>query len=114
MQEVRETEVRSLGREDALEEEMASHCSILAWRISWTEEPRVATVHGVAKESDTTEQITTIVLGHSSCSNKLPHAGCLINNKNVTLTVLEAGHPRSGCQHGGVRALFYVADVPLC
>ena len=32
-------QVRSLGWEDALEEEMATHPSILAWRISWTEEP---------------------------------------------------------------------------
>ena len=31
--------VRSLGQEDPLEEEMASHSSILAWRIPWTEEP---------------------------------------------------------------------------
>ena len=31
---------RALGQEDPLEEGMATHCSILAWRISWTEEPR--------------------------------------------------------------------------
>ena len=31
--------VWSLGREDPLEEEMATHCSILSWRIPWTEEP---------------------------------------------------------------------------
>ena len=31
--------VRSLGQEDPLEEGMATHCSILAWRIPWTEEP---------------------------------------------------------------------------
>ena len=34
-----ETWVPSLGREDPLEEEMATHSSILAWRITWTEEP---------------------------------------------------------------------------
>ena len=34
-----ETWVQSLCREDPLEEEMATHSSILAWRISWTEEP---------------------------------------------------------------------------
>ena len=34
-----ETQVRSLGWEDLLEEEMATHSSILAWRIPWTEEP---------------------------------------------------------------------------
>ena len=34
-----ETQVRSLGREDPLEKEMATHSSILAWRIPWTEVP---------------------------------------------------------------------------
>ena len=36
---VRETQVRSLGWEDPLEREMATHLSILAWRIPWIEEP---------------------------------------------------------------------------
>ena len=33
-----ETQVRSLGQEDTLEEEMATHSSILAWEIPWTED----------------------------------------------------------------------------
>ena len=37
--EMQETWVRSLGQRDPLEEEMATHSSILAWRIPWTEEP---------------------------------------------------------------------------
>ena len=36
---VRETQVQSLGWEDLLEKEMATHSSILAWEIPWTEEP---------------------------------------------------------------------------
>ena len=36
---VQETRVRSLGQEDPLEKKMATHSSILAWKISWTEEP---------------------------------------------------------------------------
>ena len=36
---VQETGVQSLGWEDPLEKDMASHSSILAWKISWTEEP---------------------------------------------------------------------------
>ena len=36
---MQETLVRSLGQEDPLEKEMATHSSILAWRIPWTEEP---------------------------------------------------------------------------
>ena len=39
MQEMQETWVPSLGGEDSLEEGMATHSSILAWRISWTEKP---------------------------------------------------------------------------
>ena len=34
-----QTQVRSLGREDPLEKEMATHSNIPAWRIPWTEEP---------------------------------------------------------------------------
>ena len=37
--EIQETWVRSLGWEDPLKEEMATPCSILAWRIPWTEKP---------------------------------------------------------------------------
>jgi len=36
---IRETWVQSLGREDLLEKEMATHSSILAWKIPWMEEP---------------------------------------------------------------------------
>ena len=36
---LRETWVQSLGQEDLLEKEMATHSSILAWKIPWTEEP---------------------------------------------------------------------------
>ena len=36
---VQETQVRSLGREDPLEEGVATHSRILAWRVPWTEEP---------------------------------------------------------------------------
>ena len=36
---MRETQVQSLGQEDLLEKEMATHSSILAWKIPWTEKP---------------------------------------------------------------------------
>ena len=39
VQETQETWVQFLGQEDTPEEEMATHSSILAWRISWTEKP---------------------------------------------------------------------------
>ena len=44
-------QVQSLSREDPLEKEMATHSSILAWRIPPAEEAGGATVHGIAKES---------------------------------------------------------------
>ena len=52
-----ETWVRSLGQEGPLEQTMATHSSILAWRISWTEEP--VGLSWNRKESDTTEQLST-------------------------------------------------------
>ena len=49
--------VRSLGWEDPLEKEMATHSSILAWRIPMDRGAWRSTVHEVEKESDKTEQI---------------------------------------------------------
>ena len=51
---MQETQVPSLGWEDPLEKEMATHSSILAWRIPWTEEPGGLLFMG-SKESDMTE-----------------------------------------------------------
>ena len=51
---MQETWVQSLGWEDPLEKEMATHSSILAWRIPWTEEPGGLESMG-HKELDTTE-----------------------------------------------------------
>ena len=50
---MQETQVRSLGQEDPLEKEAAIHCSILAWKILWTEEPRGLESMGL-QELDTT------------------------------------------------------------
>ena len=54
---MQETWVRSLGQEDPLEKGMATHSSILAWRISWAKEPVGLRLWG-HKESDMTEQLT--------------------------------------------------------
>ena len=56
---VRETWVWSLGLEDPLEKEMATHSSILDWRIPWTEEPGGYSPRG-CKELYTTEQLSTL------------------------------------------------------
>ena len=50
---MQETQVQSLGQEDLLEKEMATHSSILAQRIPWTEEPDKVHPTGL-QESDTT------------------------------------------------------------
>ena len=54
---VRETWVRSLGWEDPLEKAMATHSSILAWKIPWTEEPGGLYSPWGRTESDTTERL---------------------------------------------------------
>ena len=56
--ETQETQVQSLDQEDPLEKEMATHSSIPAWKISWTEEPGGLQ----SKELDTTERPTHIKL----------------------------------------------------
>ena len=65
---MRQTQVGSLGQEDPLEEEIATHFSILAWRISWTEEHDRHSQWG-RKESDTTERLSLTSPGSldSSC-----------------------------------------------
>ena len=51
---MQEMHVRSLGQEDPLEKEMATHCRILAWEIPWAEEPGGLQSKG-SQESDTAE-----------------------------------------------------------
>ena len=51
---IQETPVQSLGREDPLEEEMATHSSIPAWEIPWTEKSGGLQSMGVTKESNMT------------------------------------------------------------
>ena len=46
---MRETQLQSLGQEDLLEKEMATHSSILAWKIPWVEEPGRLTDHRLTK-----------------------------------------------------------------
>ena len=56
---MQETQVHSLGWEDPLEEDMAIHSNILAWRIPWTEEPGgLHTVHRVAKNQSQLKRLS--------------------------------------------------------
>ena len=63
---MRETWVQSLGQKDTLEKEMATHSSILAWTIPWTEEPGGLQSKG-RNESDTTKRLHFHLMS-SSCS----------------------------------------------
>ena len=64
---IQETQIPSLGWEDPLEKGMATHSSISAWKIPWTEEPGSYSPWG-GKESDTTERLT---LSHFSKSKTI-------------------------------------------
>ena len=78
-----ETWVRSLGQEDPLEKEIATHSSILAWRIPWTEELGGLQSTG-RKESDTTERLHftfTLLLGRKVMSN----LDSIFQSRDITL-----------------------------
>ena len=64
---MQETQVRSLGREDPLEEEMATHSSTLAWKIPWTEELRRIQSMGSQSRtrlSDFTSILASVLVNH--------------------------------------------------
>ena len=62
-----ETQVLSLGQEDPLEKEMATHSSILAWKISWTERSLLGYSPWGDKESDTIERLHFLFLEILTC-----------------------------------------------
>ena len=65
---MQETRVKPLGWEDPLEEEMAAHSSILAWRIPWTEEPGYSPWGH--KELDMTERLRTAQYSENSLNTE--------------------------------------------
>ena len=71
---VQDTQGQSLGREDPLEEGMATLSSILAWRIPWTEE--LGGLHSMGSQSDTTERPSPACHGVSWRSAHLHTGGC--------------------------------------
>ena len=62
MQEMQEMGIWSLGGENSMEEEMATHSSILAWRIPWTEEPGELQSMGLQRDSMRTQSCSSLLL----------------------------------------------------
>ena len=96
--------VQALGWEDPLEKRMATHSSILAWRIPMDRRAWRPTVHGVPKESDATEQLKLTESPRIQIGNKTkaPYHGLPVRNPPVTwhqhflLFPLEPGPPTPG------------------
>ena len=70
-------QVQSLGQEDPLEEGMATHSSLLAWRIPWTEEPgRLQPI--TAKSRTRMNQLGTHTQAGNPCTGATQVEGCLL------------------------------------
>ena len=74
---MKETQAQSLGQEDSLEKEMATHFSILAWKIPWTEKP------GGLQSMDHKELDMTEQLSMHACMCVLKHQHCLSLPKEI-------------------------------
>ena len=84
MQEMQELWVRSLGREDTLEEEMATHFSFLPWKIPWTEE--LSGLQSMASQSQT---------GLSTHVHHVPCTVPTVVNKTETASAVKKGVAKS-------------------
>ena len=91
--EMQEPWVRSLSQEDPLEEGMATHSGILAWRIPWTEEPGAYCPWG-HKESDMTEGLTLSLSGLPATKEKKK---CKAQRNNWDFVTLLEDEPNHSC-----------------
>ena len=72
MQETQETRVTSPDGDVPLEEEMATHSSIVTWKIPWTEESGGLTVHGVAKSQGRLSTHACQIIRTPFCNLQIP------------------------------------------
>ena len=102
---MQETWVRFLGQENPLEKEMATHSTVIAWRIPWTEEPGGFPVHGVARirHDLATKPLLTILWLHwvstAACGLSLVAA----SGRPLSSCGVQASH-RGGSSRCGARA----------
>ena len=82
---MQETWVQSLGQEDPLEKGMATHSSVLAWRIPWTEEPTAGYSPWDCKKLDTIEQLTLSLFFYFLWVTKSSQS--LVTSSKVLLTL---------------------------
>jgi len=100
---MQETRVRSLGGEDPLEKEMATHSSTLAWKIPWMEEPCRLQSMGVAKSQTRLSNFTFTFQKH--------YRGTSLVVQELRLHTLNAGDP-SLTPAWGTR--YYTLQLRVC
>ena len=83
---MRETWVQSLGQEDPMEKEMATHSSTLAWKTPWTEEPDRLQSMGLQRVGQ--DEVTSFSLSPS----KYPHLTTMILHYNIPHSLLKTLH----------------------
>ena len=91
---MQETQVRSLGQEDPLEKGMATHSSILAWKIPWTEEPGKLQFMGSQKnQTGLGDQPITTCVFYLICSLSLIWYRLLFTEEKKVAGVRKGKHP---------------------
>ena len=93
VQETEETWVQTLGWKDPLEEEMATHCSVLAWEIPWTEEPRRLRFIGLQR------------VGHNWSNLARMHAQIVDRQAPLAMEFFQARNSRVG-SHSLLQGIF--------
>ena len=88
-----ETRVQSLGRENPLEKEMATHSSILAWEIPWTEEP--GGLHSMGSQRVKHDWVTNTHTNHIQCIHHSVQFSCSVMSDSLRPHELQ--HTRSPC-----------------
>ena len=104
---MRETRIRSLGWADPLEKKMATHSTILAWRIPWTEE--LGRLQSTRSQSQTqlSDNYFTLIIPH------LVQCYAAHNAVSWTLSHWASGQPCEGSKGEWTSVAFCLSDIPV-